>query len=174
MLRYICAVKKIKVRSMISFFSCGCSQNELQKNPRCKFDTKALVDILNREKKLPITYCISNDDWHTDEPGIAILKWRELSPSLATTTKRLKKEAFFKEVCVFYVGEPLTVFDIIKFYAYCRGGIHLDKGEVQYNNHRAAFDAIKLNNISCLDHSMRAILQIVLSTLTEFRERLLS
>lgn len=138
------------------------------------FDSQPLVDILNREKKLPLTYTINNDDWHANEQGIAVLNWRELSPSLALTTKSLKKDAFFKEPCVFYMDSPITVLEVIKFYAYCRGGIHLDKGQAEYDKHRTAFEAIKLNGISSLDHSMRAILQIVLSTLTEFKERLLS
>ena len=60
-----------------------------------------------------------------------------------------------------YLGNKYDVQDVLQFYAYVQGGIHLDKGREKYQPLRDAFQAFKLNGLSSLDHSMRGILQVV-------------
>lgn len=138
-------------------------------------DSAPLIDVLNKEKHLPITYKVNNDPWH-DRPDdlLPVLEWKEINPSLSLNPADLKKDAFLKFKCLYFLHEPYTVQDILKFYAYVRGGIHLDKGEEKFQPLRDAFQTFKLNGISSLDHSMRGILQVVLTTLRQYKEALLS
>jgi hypothetical protein len=138
-------------------------------------DSVPLVDVLNKEKKLPITYRVNNQAWHEQPEGVLpILEWKEINPLLSLNPAELKKDAFLKFKCLYFLQKPYTVQDILKFYAYVRGGIHLDKGEEKYQPLRDAFKTFKLNGISSLDHSMRGILQVVLTTLIQYKESLLS
>jgi hypothetical protein len=138
-------------------------------------DSAPLVDVLNREKKLPITYSVNNDPWHEQtEEMLPVLEWKEINSSLSLNPAELKKDAFLKFKCIYFLQQPYTVQDVVKFYAYVRGGIHLDKGEEKYQPLRDAFQAFKLNGLSSLDHSMRGIIQVVLTTLLQYKEALLS
>ncbi|MFT3678626.1 MAG: hypothetical protein QM791_00050 [Ferruginibacter sp.] len=138
-------------------------------------DSTPLVDLLNREKKLPITYRVNNDPWHENtEEMLPILEWKEINPALSMNPADLKKDAFLKFKCFYFLQEPHTVLDVLKFYAYVRGGVHLDKGEEKYQPLRDAFQTFKLNGLSSLDHSMRGILQVVVITLRQYKEALLS
>ncbi|OJV98382.1 MAG: hypothetical protein BGO52_11380 [Sphingobacteriales bacterium 44-61] len=138
-------------------------------------DSAPLIDVLNKEKQLPITYRVNNDPWH-DRPDdlLPVLEWKEINPSLSLNPAELKKDAFLKFKCFYFLQQPYTVQDILKFYAYVRGGIHLDKGEEKFQPLRDAFQTFKLNGLSSLDHSMRGILQVVLTTLRQYKEALLS
>ena len=84
------------------------------------------------------------------------------------------KDAFLKFKCLYFLENPYTVQDILKFYAYVRGGIHLDKGEEKYQPLREAFYAFQLNGLSSLDHSMRGIVQVIYTTLSKYKEALLA
>lgn len=138
-------------------------------------DAAPLIDVLNREKKLPITYRVNNDPWHEHtEEMLPVLEWKEINPSLSLHPADLKKDAFLKFKCLYFLQQPYTVQDILKFYAYVRGGVHLDKGEEKYQPLRDAFQTFKLNGLSSLDHSMRGIVQVVLTTLRQYKEALLS
>lgn len=111
-----------------------------------------------------------------DETEIAgsLMLWREVSFNPLDEYKCLKKAAFLKWPCVYYIGQSITILDVIKFYAYVRGGIHLDRGEVEYQPLREAFEMIKIDQLSTLDHTMRGILQVVYQTLSSNKEKLLS
>jgi len=138
-------------------------------------DSAPLIDVLNRDKQLPITYRVNNDPWHEKEDDmLPVLEWKEINPVLSLNPAELKKDAFLKFKCLYFLQKPYTVQDILKFYAYVKGGIHLDKGEEKYQSLRDAFQTFKLNGISSLDHSMRGIVQVVLTTLHQFKEMLLS
>lgn len=39
----------------------------------------------------------------------------------------------------------------------CKRGIHLDRGEIEYQPLREAFEMIKIDHLSKLDHTMRGI-----------------
>lgn len=138
------------------------------------FDSQPLIDILNKEKKLPLKFCVNNAiKFDQSEIADSVMLWKEISFNLYEEYKCLKKASFLKWPCIYYLGNPVTVLDVIKFYAYVRGGIHLDKGEVEYQPIRDAFALIKINHISMLDHTMRGIVQVVYKTLSENKERLL-
>lgn len=138
-------------------------------------DSAPLVDVLNKEKKLPITYRVNNDPWHEQQDDLLpVLEWKEINPSLSMNPTDLKKDAFLKFKCLYFLQNPYTVQDILKFYAYVRGGVHLDKGEEKYQPLRDAFQTFKLNGLSSLDHSMRGVLQVVLTTLRQYKDALLS
>lgn len=138
-------------------------------------DASPLVDVLNRDKQLPITYRVNNDPWHENTEGLLpILEWKEINPCLSMNPAELKKDAFLKFKCLYFMSTPYTVLDILKFYAYVRGGVHLDKGEEKYQSLREAFQTFKLNGLSSLDHSMRGILQVVYTSLSKYKEALLS
>lgn len=139
------------------------------------FDSQPLLDILNREKHLPINFCVNNAmDFDETEITTSMMLWREVSFNPLDEYKGLKKAAFLKWPCVYYIGQSITVLDVIKFYAYVRGGIHLDKGEVEYQPLREAFEMIKIGQLSMLDHTMRGILQVIYKTLSSNKEKLLS
>jgi hypothetical protein len=138
-------------------------------------DAAPLVDVLNREKQIPITYLVNNDPWsQSDENLISVLEWKEINPKLSMNPAELKKDAFLRLSCMKFMGEVYAVQDILKFYAYVRGGIHLDKGEEKYASLREAFQTFKLNGLSSLDHSMRGILQVVYTALSKYKEVLLA
>lgn len=138
-------------------------------------DAAPLVDLLNKEKQLLITYRVNNDPWHEDSPDtvLPILSWKEINPVLSSNPVDLKKDAFLKFTCLYFIKQPFTVQDILKFYAYVRGGIHLDKGDIKYEPLREAFKTFQLNGLSALDYTMRGILQVVLSSLRQHRDALL-
>lgn len=138
-------------------------------------DSLPLVDVLNNEKQLPITYCVNGDDWYEkDSCLLPVIEWKEINPGLSGYPVELKKDAFLKFKCLYFLENPYTVHDILKFYAYVRGGIHLDKGEEKYQPLREAFEAFKLNGLSSLDHSMRGILQVIYTSLSKYKEALLA
>lgn len=138
-------------------------------------DSVPLVDILNRDKHIPITYRVNNDPWtERDENLISVLEWKEINPNLSMNPAELKKDAFLKFPCLKFMGTDYAVQDVMKFYAYVRGGIHLDKGEEKYESLREAFQTFKLNGLSSLDHSMRGILQVVYTSLNKYKETLLA
>lgn len=138
-------------------------------------DASPLIDVLNREKKLPITYRVNNDPWNEyREEILPVLEWKEINPSFSLHPSDLKKDAFLKFKCLYFLQQPYTVQDILKFYAYVRGGVHLDKGEEKYQPLRDAFLTFKLNGLSSLDHTMRGILQVVVTSLRQYKKALLS
>ncbi len=139
------------------------------------FDSQPLLDFLNREKRLPITFCVNNaQSFDETEIATSLMLWKEVGFSLYDEYKCLKKDAFLKWPCIYYMGKPIRILDVIKFYAYVRGGIHLDKGEEEYQSLREAFELIKINKLSMLDHTMRGIVQVIYKTLSENKEKLLS
>jgi hypothetical protein len=139
-------------------------------------DSLPLVDLLNKEKQLPIRYSVNNDPWHEDSLEIAlpILAWKEINPVFSSNPVDLKKDAFLKFTCIYFLKQPFTVQDVLKFYAYVRGGIHLDKGEAKYEPLREAFNTFQLNGLSALDYTMRGILQVVLLSLRKNKDVLLA
>lgn len=138
------------------------------------YDSMPLVDILSRKKKLPILYTVSNHNFPSgNEDGMTeLLLWREIAPSFYDTINLTRKD-FFKWSAAWYLGKSISVHDVLKFYAYVRGGIHLDKGEKEYEPLREAFELIKVGQLSSLDHSMRGIVQVIYSTLSANKELLL-
>lgn len=139
------------------------------------FDTQPLVDVLNKDKQLPITYRVNGDPWYEKEEGLLpVIEWKEINPELSANPVELKKDAFLRYKCLYFLEKPYTVHDILKFYAYVRGGVHLDKGEEKYQPLREAFEAFKLKGLSSLDHSMRGIVQVIYHTLSKHKEALLS
>jgi hypothetical protein len=138
------------------------------------YDSRPLVDILSREKKTKMVYTVSNHNFPPgEEDGLTeLLFWREVCPNFYDTIDLSRKD-FFKWPVVWYVGKSITVFDVLKFYAYVRGGIHLDKGKEEYEHLREAFNLIKINQLSSLDHSMRGIVQVIYTTLKNSKEQLL-
>ena len=138
-------------------------------------DAAPLVDVLNRDKQIPITYRVNNDPWsERDENLSSVLEWKEINPDLSMNPGELKKDAFLKFPCLKFMGTMYNVQDVLKFYAYVRGGIHLDKGQEKYQSLRDAFQTFKLNGLSSLDHSMRGILQVVYTALNKYKEALLA
>lgn len=138
-------------------------------------DLQPLVDVLNREKQLPITYWVNGDPWHEKpEDLLPVIEWKEVNPNLSGNPVELKKDAFLKLKCLYFLQQPYTVQDVLKFYAYVRGGVHLDKGEEKYQPLRDAFQTFKLNGLSSLDHSMRGIVQVIHTTLSKYKEALLA
>lgn len=139
------------------------------------FDSVPLVDILNKEKQLPITYQVSNDPWPMDtEDTSTVFEWREITPALSTNSANLKKDAFLKFKCLYYLQKSYTIHDVMKFYAYVRGGIHLDNGDKKYEPLREAFQTMQISGASPLDYSMSSILQVVVTTLRQHKDALLS
>lgn len=138
-------------------------------------DAAPLVDVLNREKRLPITYRVNNDPWHENTQDLLpILEWKEINPDLSMNPAELKKDGFLKFKCLYFMSVPYTVLDILKFYAYVRGGVHLNNGDEKYQSLREAFQTFRLNGLSSLDHSMRGILQVVYTSLLKYKDSLLS
>jgi hypothetical protein len=112
-------------------------------------DSQPLVDILNQPKKLPITYRVNDRHWQEESQDLVpVLLWREINPMFPDQTTDIKKDAFLKYTCVSYLEHNISVRDILKFYAYVRGGIHLDNGEKEYDHLRNAFDTIKVQGLS--------------------------
>ncbi|GAB2820302.1 hypothetical protein [Ferruginibacter profundus] len=139
------------------------------------FDSQPLLDILNRDKHLPIIFYVNNAiNFDETEIATSMMLWKEVSFNPLDEYKLLKKDAFLKWPCVYYIGQSITILDVIKFYAYVRGGIHLDKGEAEYQLLREAFEIIKIDQLSTLDHTMRGILQVIYKTLSVNKEKLLS
>lgn len=139
------------------------------------FDSNPLIDILNREKMLPIKFCVNNMQFFSEtEIENSLFLWKEISPILYESYLHLKKDGFLKHPCVYYLSKPITVLDVLKFYAYVRGGIHLDRGQKEYEPLREAFELIKVNQISSLDHTMRGIIEVIYGTLSQFKEQLLN
>src|SRR5260221_6730668 len=84
-------------------------------------DSQPVVDVLNREKQLLITYCINNDPWHENTEGLLpVIEWKEVNPNLSSNPAELKKDTFLKFKCLYFLQQPYTVQDILKFYAYVR------------------------------------------------------
>lgn len=139
------------------------------------FDSQPLLDILNKEKQLPIKFYVNNAmSFDANDIATSLMLWKEISFNIYDDYMPLKKGGFLKWHCIYYMGKPITVLDVIKFYAYVRGGIHLDKGEVEYQHLREAFEMIKVDQLSMLDHTMRGIVQVVYKTLLENKEKLLT
>lgn len=139
------------------------------------FDSQPLLDLLNKEKQLPIKFCVNNAmSFDEKEIATSLMIWREVSFNPLDEYRHLKKAAFLKWPCVYYMRQSITVLEVIKFYAYVRGGIHLDKGELEYQPLREAFEMIKIEHLSTLDHTMRGILQVIYKTLSDNKEKLLS
>lgn len=138
------------------------------------YDSKPLVDILSKAKNAPIQYTLNNQKFPSNnEAGLVeVLRWREINPNVYETID-LKKQEFFKWPVVWYSGKLITVLEVLKFYAYVRGGIHLDKGQKEYEPLREVFDIIKINQFSMLDHSMRGIVQVIYTALKSNKELLL-
>ena len=98
------------------------------------FDSQTLLDLLNKEKQLPINFCV-NKAMNFDETEIVIslMLWREVSFTPLDSDKCLQKAAFLKWTCVYYVGQSITVLDILKFYAYVRGAYILIGAKLNIN-----------------------------------------
>jgi hypothetical protein len=142
------------------------------------FDSPPLLDVLNKEKRYPIYFRVMNDtrfDIDKEQIKSSLMFWIEINPQEYSGWLDLKKDAFLKFICAYVNGKPITILDIIQFYAYSRGGIHPEsKGETKYNELKMAFDLLKINGLSQLDHSMRGIVQVVYATLSKYKEQLLS
>lgn len=119
-------------------------------------------------------YTLNNQKFPSNnEAGLVeVLRWREINPNVYETID-LKKQEFFKCPVVSYSGKLITVLEVLKFYAYVRGGIHLDKGQKEYEPLREVFDIIKINQLPMLDHSMRGIVQVIYTALKSHKELLL-
>ena len=138
------------------------------------FDHIPLVDVLNKEKQLPITYRVNNDPWPVDdEEMLSVFEWKEITPTLSTNTADLRKSAFLNFKCLYYLRKPFTILDVMKFYAYVRGGVHLDKGEEKYQPLREAFQTMQISGAPP-DYTMSSILKVVVTTLRQHKEALLS
>lgn len=139
------------------------------------FDSMPLLDYLNMQKHIPIKFCVNNaQNFDETEISSSVMLWKEVGFSLYDEYKCLTKDKFLKWPCIYYMGKPIRILEVIKFYGYVRGGIHLDKGEEEYQSLREAFELIKIDNLSMLDHTMRGIVQVVYKTLSDNKERLLS
>jgi len=137
------------------------------------YDSPPLLDILNREKKLPIIFTVDNhSSFSKSEIASAIILWKEINPIFDADSLDLKKGAFLKWECLYFLGKSITILDIMQFYAYARGGIHLDKGQEKFEPLRQAFETIKVNHVTAIDHTMRGIIQVVFKTLAKFKQQL--
>jgi hypothetical protein len=84
----------------------------------------------------------------------------------------LKKDAFLKWDFLYFFCKSITILDIMQFYAYATAGIHLDKEKEKFESLRQAFETIRVNDVTVIDHTMRGIIQVVFETLGKFKEQL--
>lgn len=140
------------------------------------FDSPCLLDILSKGKKFRVEFIV-NDTSFMDSPdgSIAMFLWKEVYPHVLDPYQKLNKEQFLHYDCIHYNQRKFTILQIIKFYAFVRGGIHLKAFEKdEYNELHAAFEMIKINgHLSMLDHTMRGIILVTYNALENYRERLL-
>lgn len=90
------------------------------------FDSPCLLDILSREKPYKIEFIV-NDTRFMDEPEdtISSFLWKEIYPNGADPQRSLSKEDFLRYDCIHYNQKKFTVLQLIKFYAFVKGGIHI-------------------------------------------------
>lgn len=140
------------------------------------FDSPCLLDILSREKPFKVEFIV-NDIRFMDEPEdtLSSFLWKEIYPNGMDPHKRLSKEDFLGYDCIHYNQKRFSVLQLIKFYAFVKGGIHIrSKEKPEYEDLKSAFELIKINGqISSLDHTMRGIIQVTYETLEYYKERLL-
>lgn len=143
---------------------------------RLLFDNNPLLDLLNKEKKLPITFCVHKSNLFTEEDKANLLfLWMTVNPTGMHPYSFLKKSAFLGCTIAYYKSQPITILQVLKFYAYVRGGVHMqNEDKKEYQHLSEVFDLIKVGHLSTLDHTMGQILQVIYTTLTEYKERLLA
>lgn len=140
------------------------------------FDSPCLLDILAKGKEFKVEFVVNDTRFMDEEDGaISTFLWREICPNGIDAERNLSKEEFLHYDCIHYNNKKFTVIQLIKFYAFVRGGIHLKpKEKEEYKELSGAFDMIKIDGqLSILDHSMRGIVQVTYETLEYYKEKLL-
>jgi hypothetical protein len=140
------------------------------------FDSPCLLDILTRGKEFKIEFIINDTRFMDEQDGaISMFLWREICTNGIDPQRSLSKEQFLQYDCIHYNGKKFTTLQLIKFYAFVKGGIHLKpKEKPEYEDLKDAFELIKINGqLSILDLTMRGIVQVTYEALEYYREKLL-
>jgi hypothetical protein len=140
------------------------------------FDSPCLLDILKRDKPFKVEFIINYTRFMDEPEGtISSFLWKEICPNGIDPQRSFSKEDFLHYDCIHYNQKKFTILQLIKFYAFVKGGIHIKpKEKPEYEDLKSAFDLIKINGqISTLDHTMRGIIQATHETLEFYKERLL-
>lgn len=140
------------------------------------FDSPCLIDILAKGKNFKIEFIVNNTRFMDEEDGgISMFLWREIYPNGIDPKRSLSKEQFLQYDCIHFNGKKFNTLQLIKFYAFVRGGIHIKpKEKPEFDELKGAFELIKINGqLSMLDHTMRGIVQVVYEALEHYKEKLL-
>jgi hypothetical protein len=138
-----------------------------------------LLDELNKEKRYPITFTVYDDPqlktMEAEEGNTILMRWFEIHAVAGSPYKELKKSQFLSWFACSWKERRFSVQNVIEYYAYARGGIHMqNRTDQKFQDLEEAFNIIKINGLSQLDHSMRGLVQVVFETLKQYKEQLLS
>lgn len=139
---------------------------------------KPIVDRLMENKNVKLFYEINadavNDRSLNQKIESTYVIWREVNVFEGRGSVKLSKAEFLNYECLYFRGNEYTVKDVIEFYGYVLGGIHLDeKLSVPRKKLLEAFKAVKIQQASQLDHTMRGIIQVVYTCLIKNKEVIL-
>jgi len=140
--------------------------------------SKPLIMRLMENKNFEIFFEINGnaakDKRLNDKNEDTYVIWREVNPFNNGDVIKLSMPDFLNHQCLYYRRNEYTIREVIKFYCYCMGGVHLKevlegKNKEMYN----AFEAVKIEQASQLDYTMKGIIEVVYNCLNKNKEKLL-
>lgn len=139
------------------------------------FDSPCITDMFLKYTETPIDFIVNNQSFPEEDGGTPIYLWKDITPTDEERIRILKRQEFLKEICIYYLGKSFTVIDIIKYYGFVRGGIHLNpKKKKEYKDLEEAFNLLIINTqISTLDHSMAGITGVALDGIENYYNNVL-
>jgi hypothetical protein len=140
-------------------------------------DDQPLMDQVNRTRRLDIRFAVGRTPY-TDvvmaAKPIVYARGDGLDPGTgipSTVAVPLKRDAFLREVVIFYEGHVATVHDVIDYLAHVEGGVHRGIArDGKAKALKAMSEQIALGGYPLGAQSVRAIARVVINALQPLRE----
>lgn len=137
------------------------------------FDSPNITDMFYTKTKERVTFHVNSRSF-IDNEGVPLFLWKKLIPIDDTNIAVLSRDEFLRFIAIYYNGKPFKVIEIIKFYSFVRGGIHLNSKQREYQELQDAFNTLLLDDaISSLDITMLDIIDICIEGIENYYENVL-
>jgi hypothetical protein len=137
------------------------------------FDNPCIGDMFYENTRERIHFYVNSKSF-LDNEGEPLFLWKTITPYDDNFIDVLSRDQFIKFTALCYNGKPYKVIDVIKYYAFVRGGIHLQCKNKEYVALKEAFKAIIFDNqLSALDHTMADIIEVATEGIEHYYENVL-
>lgn len=137
------------------------------------FDSPCISEIFYEKTAERINFRVDSRSFLEREEA-PIFLWKTITPVEDQYIDTLNRDEFLKFVALHYNRKAFKVIDVIKYYAFVRGGIHLQYKNKEYVELKEAFKTIIFDNqISALDHTMAGIIEVACEGIEHYYKNVL-